>query len=795
MTTSTTTQPNLKAKASLAKLMAAENLQVEVSSSASTACFNLMDRTLTLPLWEVGDEAYNMLVGHEVSHALFTPPGDALKQACESISKKHTSIARDYINVVEDARIERLIKSEYPGLRRSFAEGYREFMKRDLFQISGKDLSGMGFLDRINLHYKIGWSNPVPFSSEEMPLVRRVAETTTWEEVVALSKEIYEFVKEKREEEKQQEEQEQEQEQGEQGEESTEGPEGSQSQEGEETESSEPGSESEETEESEEAESPESEQGEEGEESEESDSSDSSDSSDESSEESGEGEESEGEEGEEEGSDAGEGEGEGEEHGEESDIAPEGASTVNALEEGLKTLAPRLLNPVKTFELPTLESHVVIPFSEVESMLSQPQFTSETTKPETFYSCWKSQESANVQALWTEFERRKAADAFRREEVSPTGRLDPMRMAYHKVSEDLFLSNVTVRDGKNHGLFLLLDMSGSMSDKFWGTMIQLVNLAAFARRANIPFVVYGFAGETPNCFVKKPVRPAFKGKGWENAASDDFRLVTLLESGLSQSRFQSQIGRLLRWAASWSLIPRHYSSQTGYVNRSAYSDSLFGLKSTPTNSALLASIQLVAAFKSRHRLQVVNTIVLTDGEATDTPLSAFERTDHPTYGMMDTLPVLRDPMTRREYRAFNKSEGGYSHVMYRHQQQSLLAEIIKDRTGSNMMMISLVNRSADFNATLKMIYGMKETEKENAHGTLRSDGWIMMNSTYGYGRVAALKIENEPGTSDFEKVDVDMESKRSLTNLNKAFIKSLENRKTYRPLMAKIAEVISGNLS
>ena len=196
----TTTAPmpktNLAAKSALARLMAAENIAVEVDASAQTASFNVEERRLTLPLWDVEGDAYDMLVGHEVSHALYTPEGAAsLEAACNAVDPKNYGVAKDYLNVVEDARIERLIKLDYPGLRRSFAAGYREFNARDLFGIKGKDVGGLGLIDRINLHYKIGWLLEVPFSDAELPLVQRVAETRSWDEVVSLTKEIYEFAK------------------------------------------------------------------------------------------------------------------------------------------------------------------------------------------------------------------------------------------------------------------------------------------------------------------------------------------------------------------------------------------------------------------------------------------------------------------------------------------------------------------------------------------------------------------------------------------------------------------------
>ena len=60
---------NQGVKTNLAKLLATENLVVE-HKSVETASFDVKNRVLTLPVWNVSDVVYDMLVGHEVGHAL-----------------------------------------------------------------------------------------------------------------------------------------------------------------------------------------------------------------------------------------------------------------------------------------------------------------------------------------------------------------------------------------------------------------------------------------------------------------------------------------------------------------------------------------------------------------------------------------------------------------------------------------------------------------------------------------------------------------------------------------------------
>ena len=65
---------DLQNQSSLAKLLATENITVTHKTGLKTAYFDVKHRVLGLPVWkDKGKVVYDMLVGHEVSHALYTP--------------------------------------------------------------------------------------------------------------------------------------------------------------------------------------------------------------------------------------------------------------------------------------------------------------------------------------------------------------------------------------------------------------------------------------------------------------------------------------------------------------------------------------------------------------------------------------------------------------------------------------------------------------------------------------------------------------------------------------------------
>ena len=128
-------------KSQLAKLLATEDLVVE-HKKVETASFNVKSRVLTLPMWDnTTEDVVDMLVSHEVGHALFTPNEEWYKDY-----KINPSI----VNIVEDARIEKLMKRRYEGITKTFYKGYNTLCEEDFFEVKKKDISKMTLADRVN---------------------------------------------------------------------------------------------------------------------------------------------------------------------------------------------------------------------------------------------------------------------------------------------------------------------------------------------------------------------------------------------------------------------------------------------------------------------------------------------------------------------------------------------------------------------------------------------------------------------------------------------------------------------
>ena len=79
-------------KSQLARLLATEDLVVE-HKKVETAQFNVQTRVLTLPLWDKASEnVIDMLVSHEVGHALYTPDEEWWKEYEVPVSYTHLTL-------------------------------------------------------------------------------------------------------------------------------------------------------------------------------------------------------------------------------------------------------------------------------------------------------------------------------------------------------------------------------------------------------------------------------------------------------------------------------------------------------------------------------------------------------------------------------------------------------------------------------------------------------------------------------------------------------------------------------
>ena len=546
---------NSEVKGTLARLLATENLTVE-HRKVSTASFDVNNRVLVLPIWKTASNTvYDLLVGHEVGHALYTPniPVDAPKA---------------FVNVIEDARIERMMKITYPGLRKSFFEGYRELWHQDFFGVADTDINSMSFIDRINLYFK--GCVDLEFTDEEQVYVDRVGKTNTFQDVIDLSNELYGYAKSK-EDEKENVAQTEElddldfdldlpQDTDEQNEVTPDEEEGdNQEKEG----RPDLGDDTTEYEKPEPADldTPSYDQG-----------------------------------------------------GEECDELK--SQTEEALRQALETLVDDDAKEWVYLNTPDINlDKVITPYQTIQDDLyyffegkavsidqqhEQRWWKTSLEDAVQNYLTAKKESQRSVSYLVKQFEMRKSADEYKRAAVSKTGVINTNSLFKYKITDDIFKRVTTVKEGKNHGLVMFLDWSGSMQYQLIDTLMQTYNLIWFCKKAGIPFRVYAFQ----NAYASSgEVHPGIKNpKDRTLGLCGDFRLLEFFSS--------RQNTKSLEKSMKYVYCQAHGMGRGGLGYMHEYT-----LGGTPLAEAIICAPAIVDRLRKTENVQKVNVVSLTDGEA------------------------------------------------------------------------------------------------------------------------------------------------------------------------------------
>ena len=648
----------IESKEKLAKLLAMEDLDVQ-HKQVPTAYFDVKNRTLILPMWkDMSNSMYDLLVGHEVGHALFTPTSEKILRTLIEKTSKHC------VNIVEDARIEALVKRKYPGLRKQMFTGYNELIEKDFFGISHIDPNTMKFLDKINLHFKIPSYVDIDFNNEQMVFINRIENAKTFKDVSEICIDLAEYIKENPEIDPESE-----------------------------TDNHFDNSDSDEGEgEEEENDTTENSGGEENDEKTESGNDDNS-----------------GENGTDDNKEKTEDENE--EVGDETDnedspetgkSQPSSPTAEDNLDKDLKsdTYENFENNVSEMVDVKTTNIYLTVPekinydsivnYKDVHKNINDFYVRENFNVRNDTYDTYdekrfklfkdnlydkakftlakiKKEGSKNINHMAMDFERKKSADIYKRTSISKTGVLDTNKLFSAKYNEDVFKKNVKTPDGKSHGLVLFIDWSGSMSYNLDGCIKQLIEMVLFCKKVNIPFEVYSF---TDVHLEQKNKFNSFKYKHDDLVIDNDVRLRNYFSSKMSTAEFNNALLNIC-------LIANAYSKGNG-----GYSLPLEErLGYTPLCGAIMFSEHIIKDFKNQNNVQEVHAVWITDGEGNQS---------------MNKWDVIKNDKVSIYGKGESKYDSKYkvyiqdkktkkSHLVNPHGLTQVLFEVIKNRLGISIV--------------------------------------------------------------------------------------------------------------
>ena len=744
---------NQEVKGNLAKLLATENLVVE-HRVCDTAQFDVERRVLTLPIWDCSDRVYNMLVGHEVGHALYTPNEDWSKEY---------DIPKSYVNVTEDARIEKLMKRKFPGLSKDFFQAYQQLNDKDFFEIKDENLEELNLIDRINLYFKIGSYSIMPFIDSELPLRDAVGAAETFQEAIEAARAVYAYEKAVQET----------QNLPSFGDEDnneeisidkTEGDSVGPSDQGEKEGDAKPNGQDSNSKENNEGEGKPQGQG---------------------------------------GEDTPQKSKEG---GRSADLE---SKTAKSFAEAVEEMAQKHshYDPVyMEIDNVDLKHHIVSPHRIHE--LNNEYWTSDRytnvedtcyinldfTEIDNEYRQWKRTSSREVNYLAKEFEMKKSAAAYSRESVARTGVLDTAKLHTYRFNEDIFKKITVKPDGKNHGLIFILDWSGSMADCIHDTYKQLLSLCLFCRKVGIPFDVYTFVQE--GHFYPENWDNSTKEEGRENTLHipNNFFMPNILNSKLNNKQFDTYARDIWRITTMFNYrygyrYPRWQSEE--WEKAQSIPDAIpyhMQLGGTPLCEAIGCLQTIIPDFKARNNVEKCHVTILSDGEAAHAGMWLKRQWDGD------------ESIFRGSVRYHTQIRDRKNGRVYKYQESSpftkQLLEYLKGKFPSTNFLGFRLTSLRDFKRILEreygpFHYGMDDAHRSSAQAKVDKvvSGWrkdkCVSAQVLGFQEIYFLESKSLNTEVEFEpKSD-------SKADIKRAFTKSLKGKSNNKKILSAFIDQIA----
>ena len=761
---------DLQNQSSVAKLLATENITVTHSSNLKTAHFDIKNRVLGLPVWEnKGKVVYDMLVGHEVSHALYTP-NDKFEAFLEKYGRKNF----DVLNIVEDIRIERLIQKKYAGMPRIFNGAYKDLHESDFFGIADKNVNDLLFVDRLNLKGKLRNFVDIEFNAEEKSLYESCLKANTFDEVVELYEKIVEYTKKEKEEKAEAENQ-----------------------------MPAPQMDSGESEESQEQQMVPSEgEGESGDESEsyipeagdvEDGGTESHSIESELSDEEKEAVQKMVEEAlaeSKDGDDSNTGEkGVGKVHTDNEDVITEvekdegiTSETQEAFNENIngEQEEDRYAPSIALWPKKSTVKNQIIDYKTVMAARPEDAFKEGQERYERYgkdrnlahdYAVFKKNINKKTGVLVREFERRKAAYQYSRAQESRRGSLDVNNLHKYKYDDQIFQTTMRLADAKSHGMIFFIDYSGSMGGVLQDVLEHTLNLIHFCKKVGIPFEVYSF---TSNYSLSDSEREEKYNQSDYEFDMSDLVCAQLFSSEMSKAEYELAF-KQVSYQVMLSGNDSYYRSfsQCGV---SRYEE----LGGTPLDHTLIAANYIVKDFEKKHGNQKTNVMVLTDGEShgVSTNESHFNST-------------------------YITNVGGRKYEFGRGRATQELTKLLKKNTGATLIGFYLPNSKQAGNRHLnKMAYNCDNTNSSMAYKTAgenmkkyRKEGFFLQNDCFGYDAYFLLNADMQIKDDEFDFTGSEgkalTDNRGEQSKLARQFAKhNTENRKN-RIIMTKFAEIIA----
>ena len=809
---------NKDVKTLLAKLLATEDITV-VHKNMPTAYFDTKNRELGLPILKnMSGDIYDLMTLHEVGHALWTDPEDWHKIVS---ADNDDDLPKSFINVTEDVRIERKIKDKYPGGRRAFRTGYEKLYRDDFFGTAKRDIQESNLADRINLHSKIGDITGLEFTEEEMEIYDLCNKAVTFDDAVEAARALYSYCKNSENSDDSEFDMDHNFGFGEDSEDDEEfsmageSPVDMESEDETESESGQSGEESEESEESESTESGNSsaDQFEDAPVSQEDQKMDQTpvESNDESAEENSETPKEMSRRG---------GFGMG-------DVTnPMQASTVIEWEDRKRDLNVQDGRDYWYGNIPQSTLQNIIDYKTIIDKCAE-YYSDIDENGQKFQAAvyqylnkFEKESQKTINYMLKEFEMKKSADSYVRASIAKTGQLDMTKVHSYKYNEDLFRKVTVMPDGKNHGLVILVDWSGSMNRVIHDAFKQLMQIVWFCKRAGIQFEVYAFADHGMGDWFPEGtnVRKEFSYSNYEanpfwnykvgDITVSDHVLLNMFSSRMSKMELKRSAHYIC--GATLQMMGCGYDHYTGkhllsewyearahefYYARPHYPNGLH-LGGTPLNGAIATLSTLVPEYRKKNNIQNLNVVIISDGASNgdggkiqEIEEIVFDRhtyqkhktgrmifgTDRPDW---NTVKHYVDPITKKQFKFTGRDSASETEAHI---------SVLRARTGCNVVGFYLAQSSKNGAIRRNDMYWLFPNQNLDEVRKELKKNRVAVADSFGYDEYYVIPTGNMALETEELKVSSEMTKGR----MAKAFMNHMRGKTLNRVLLNKFVQQIA----
>jgi len=329
---------------------------------------------------------------------------------------------------------------------------------------------------------------------------------------------------------------------------------------------------------------------------------------------------------------------------------------------------------------------------------------------------------------------------------------------------------------------MYVDWSGSMMEDLKATIDQMLNLVLFCRQVKIPYRVYAF---TNNWYGSDSESATQQKRDSVLRYHHCFRLLEFFNNNMNRQTFNDMMKFVL-------CVGRYYDIRVSRRNKYSWEAQKkmnrfrfprgLALSGTPLDETIMAAMKVHDDFQKKNRLDIVNTIFLTDGDShpmefTNPDKEWGSQTNYYHNRSGTAVLYVNDPVTKKRYRVT-----GYGDAITK-----VLLDMYRERTGSTVIGYRIMESSIN-KWTRNAPNSMDWYDAKSYHMRAKKEKFVMLEDNFGYDR---LFLIHGGKNLEVSNTSIAVGSDATKAKIRTAFKKANGSRKESRKMLSDLIESIA----